>query len=221
MPLHTRSFTHRHFYIQTLLHTGAFQHRCFYTQTLFHTDTFTHRRFYIQTLLDTNAFTHRRCYTQTLSQPNVLDTNALTHTYTQTHVDVVAIVAVTTSASKGTNEKRMQNIMNEKETLSSGCTQSGFEALVAAHTFSADEKHTWLVVSNPLKNYESQLPIYGKIIRMFQTTNQKPTKNSKKVGFESQSQTQTISNTTSSDIDNKLTKIITMCCTLCLEGHLI
>jgi hypothetical protein len=128
---------------------------------------------------------------------------------------------VTTSASKGTNEKRMQNIMNEKETLSSGCTQSGFEALVAAHTFSADEKHTWLVVSNPLKNYESQLPIYGKIIRMFQTTNQKPTKNSKKVGFESQSQTQTISNTTSSDIDNKLTKIITMCCTLCLEGHLI
>ena len=44
--LHTNSFTHKHFYTETLLHTEAFTHRHYYTQTLLHTDAFTHRRFY-------------------------------------------------------------------------------------------------------------------------------------------------------------------------------
>ena len=100
--LHTDAFPHKSllhrnpFHRQTLWHADAFAHTLLYTQTFFHTDIFSYRRFYTQTLLhiwrfytqtllDTNAFTHRRCYTQTLLQPNVLDTNALTHTHTQTH----------------------------------------------------------------------------------------------------------------------------------------
>ena len=82
---HTKAFTRKRFYIQTLLHTDAtllhtdaFTHKCFYTQMLLHIDTeaFTHRRFYTQTqtLLHTNAFTHKRFYTQTL-----LYTNTFTH----------------------------------------------------------------------------------------------------------------------------------------------
>ena len=50
--MHTKAFTHRRFYTQTLLNTDAFKHRRFYTQTLLHTQTrlqsFTHRRFYTQ-----------------------------------------------------------------------------------------------------------------------------------------------------------------------------
>ena len=65
---HTKTFTHRSFYTQTLLHTEAFTHRSFYTQNLLHTEPFTHRRFfpYTQTFLHTDAFTHRRFYTQKL-----------------------------------------------------------------------------------------------------------------------------------------------------------
>ena len=110
MLLHTDTFTHRHFYTQTLLtksllHTGAFTHRSIYTQTLLHTKTFTHshteafthRRFDTQALLHTNAFTYKHFYTQTLLHidaftrksfytQTLLHTEALTHKrfYTQT-----------------------------------------------------------------------------------------------------------------------------------------
>ena len=87
---HTKAFTRKRFYIQTLLHTDAtllhtdaFTHKCFYTQTLLHIDTeaFTHRRFYTQTLLPTDAFTHKRFYTQTLLHTN---TFIHKHFYTRT-----------------------------------------------------------------------------------------------------------------------------------------
>ena len=90
MPFYrrTHTFTHKHFYTQTLLHTDtdAFPHRPFYTQTLLHTNTFTHIRFYAQTLLHANTFTYRRFYTQTL-----LHSDTFTHrrfsTQTLLHTD--------------------------------------------------------------------------------------------------------------------------------------
>ena len=137
--LPTDTFTHRRFSTQItftqkpLSQADALTHRCLCTHAPLHTDIFTYRRFYTQKLLhiwrfytqkllDTNTFTHRRCYTQTLLQPKVLDTNAFTHTHTQTHTHthaqthIVVIVAVTTSASKGTNEKWMRHNTNETET---------------------------------------------------------------------------------------------------------
>ena len=54
---------------------------------------------------------------QTIYTSVILQTHALMRTHTDTHSHththhphVVVLVAVTTSASKGTNEKRMQNI---------------------------------------------------------------------------------------------------------------
>ena len=72
MLLHTDTFTHRHFYTQTLLtkrllHTGAFTHRSIYTQTLLHTKTFTHSH--------TEAFTHRGFDTQALYTQTLVHTN--------------------------------------------------------------------------------------------------------------------------------------------------
>ena len=103
MLLHTDTFTHKHFYTQTLLtktllHTGAFTHRRFDTQALLHTNTFTYKHFYTQALLHTDtlnaeAFTRRRFYTQKLSfthrrfyTQTLLHTDAFTQRsfYTQT-----------------------------------------------------------------------------------------------------------------------------------------
>ena len=82
--LHTESFTHKHFYAQTLSHRDVFHahtHRRISTQRLLHENTLTHRRFYTQTLLHTYAFTcdaflqtHTHFHTQTL-----LHTDAFTH----------------------------------------------------------------------------------------------------------------------------------------------
>ena len=101
--LHTESFTHKHFYTQTLFtqrrfsctHTDAFPHRDFtrkhfntqtlYTQTLLHTYAFTCRCLFTDahTLSHTNAFTHRRFCTQTQT---LFHTDPFTHRrfYTQT-----------------------------------------------------------------------------------------------------------------------------------------
>ena len=96
--LHTESFTHKHFYTQTLshrdvfhahtqthFHTETFTRKHFNTQTLLYTDTFTHIRFYMQMPFyrRTHTFTHKRFYTQTLLHT---DTDAFPHRpfYTQT-----------------------------------------------------------------------------------------------------------------------------------------
>ena len=52
---HTAAFTHRRFYIQSLLYRITFTQAHFYTQTA---SPFTQRRFYIPTLLQRNPFTH-------------------------------------------------------------------------------------------------------------------------------------------------------------------
>ena len=97
----TNTFTHRSFYIQTLLRTDAFTHKRFDTQTLLHTDAFyTQNAFYTQTLSHTNTCTHRGFYTNTFTQTllhkhfytqKLLHTNTFTHRrfYTQTlwHTD--------------------------------------------------------------------------------------------------------------------------------------
>ena len=57
-PLHTNTFTQKHFHTQT-----PSTHKRFYTQTLLHKSLFTHRR-----LLHTSAFTHNRFDTQSFTQ---------------------------------------------------------------------------------------------------------------------------------------------------------
>ena len=104
--LHTESFTHKHFYTQTLSHrdvfhahtqthfrTETFTRKHFNTQTLLYTDTFTHIRFYMQMPFyrRTHTFTHKRFYTQKLLHTDAFPhrpfyTQTLLHTNTFTHI---------------------------------------------------------------------------------------------------------------------------------------
>ena len=116
--LHTESFTHKHFYTQTLSHRDVFHahtHRRISTQRLLHETTLTHRRFYTQTLLHTYAFlhadaflqTHTHFHTQTLlhtdafahrhrrfSTQTLLHTDAFTHKHFYTHNPFLLILNV-------------------------------------------------------------------------------------------------------------------------------